>query len=199
MIFFKLSAQSFEPRGTRRGVISLGVRNNASLFNDGAWNNQGVGTGGQFRVQLGDQVNTDWFLDYITGTVGGYANREDLHIGWSVLLYPFKYEMKPKFIQPYVLAGHCFDFTRIKENNNPNNFAERWSSAIQAGLGAHFNLTDRFDISLTGQYMIHLGTDVHAIQENGIVSIEKEDGINLEGHILATVSLNYKIADIFKK
>ena len=32
---------------------------------------------------------------------------------------------------------------------------DRWGSAVQAGLGIHFNLTSRFDISLMSQYMIH--------------------------------------------
>ena len=35
----------------------------------------------------------------------------------------------------YVLAGHCFDYSKQQSIAEPENFAERWSSAVQAGLG----------------------------------------------------------------
>ncbi len=41
------------------GWFSLGVRSTISLFDhDGT----GLGTGGQFRIQLSNHVNTDWFV-----------------------------------------------------------------------------------------------------------------------------------------
>jgi len=54
---------------------------------------------------------------------------------------------------------------------------------VQAGFGAHFNLTKRFDVSTTLQYMIHMGTDIHAHKEDETVHFEKESGVNLEGHM----------------
>jgi hypothetical protein len=180
------------------GVISLGARTTASIFNEGASGN-GFGMGGQFRVQFGNHVNSDWFMDYITEPVGDFANRTDLHIGWSVLYYPTKYNAeRPAFLRPYILAGHCFDYTIIRDNVNPYNFAERWSSAVQTGLGTHFNLTKRLDVSLTTQYMIHLGNDVLAEgRTNGTVIITEEEGASLEGHLLTTLSMNFKIADLW--
>ncbi|MGZ3861788.1 MAG: hypothetical protein ACXVPN_00110 [Bacteroidia bacterium] len=180
------------------GVFSMGARSTISTFNDGKWQNAGTGAGGQFFIQATNRVNTAWFFDYITSGVGDYANRTDYHIGWSVMYYlvPSNAEKAPK-IQPYILAGHCFDYSNFKDNTDNNNFAERWSSAAQAGIGTHFNLTNRFDLNVQGQYMIHLGNDIDAEKENGVVVFKQDPGVNLQGHILFTIGVNYKLADLW--
>ena len=147
------------------GVFSLGGRSTWSLFNDQG-SKPGSGVGGQFRLQFADQINSDWFFDYITSPVGNYANRTDYHIGWSVLFYPMKNPQKMPLFRPYILAGHCFDYTNIRDNKNADHYAERWSSAVQCGIGTHINLTERFDLSLTSQYMIHLGNEIDSRVEN---------------------------------
>jgi len=181
-------------KGSEGGVFGLGVRSTISLFNHGEAENIGTGVGGQFRLQFAEKVNSDWFFDYLTSNVDDIAHRSDYHIGWSVLYYP---ATKPIKIRPYVLAGHCFDYTRIIDNFDANHFLERWSSAVQGGIGSHFNLSERFDISMTAQYMIHLGNDIHAQQENGLTVFREEKGASLEGHLLVNVSLTYKIADLW--
>ena len=181
-------------KGSDGGVLGLGVRSTVSLFNHGDADNIGTGVGGQFRLQFAEKVNSDWFFDYLTSNVDDIAHRSDYHIGWSVLYYP---TTKPVKIRPYVLAGHCFDYTRIIDNFDANHFLERWSSAVQGGIGSHFNLSERFDISMTAQYMIHLGNDIHAQQENGLTVFREEKGASLEGHLLVNVSLTYKIADLW--
>jgi hypothetical protein len=195
---FIIHAQDLPVKNTYGGMFSLGVRNVVSTFNDGVWGNMGVGTGGQFNIQANNRVNTAWFFDYIKGGVGDYANRTDYHIGWSVMYYlvPSSTEKLPKF-QPYVLAGHCFDYTNFKDNSNLNNFAERWSSAVQAGMGSHYNLSKRMEIYLQAQYMIHLGTDIDAAKVNGEVVFKREEGVNLAGHILVSFGINFKIIDLW--
>lgn len=188
-------AQPLTIKNTQGGLFSLGVRSTLSAFNHGEFANTGFGVGGQFRIQLANKVNTDWFFDYITGDIEDFAHRTDYHIGWSVLFYPTK-NLSPK-IRPYFLAGHCFDYTRLVDNANSTNFVERWSSAVQGGFGAHFRCTDRLDLSVVTQYMIHLGTDVDPFFENGQVTFHKEKGASLEGHLLFNVSINYKIADLW--
>jgi hypothetical protein len=189
-----LSAQPLTIREGRGGLFSVGLRSTISLFN-GDQEMPAIGTGGQFRIQLSDRVNTEWFLDYLP-TTNQYTSRKDTHIGWSVMFYPLKNAF-PK-VQPYIVAGHCFDYTKHVDLKQRSNYIERWSSAVQGGLGVHFNLTERFDLTLLSQYMIHLGGDVHSHVINNQVSFEKHRGGSLEGHLLTTLSLNYKLGDLWK-
>ena len=191
--FIVHSQESDWKKGSENGLMGLGVRSTISLFNHGETGNVGTGVGGQFRIQFAEKVNSDWFFDYLTSSVDELANRSDYHIGWSVLYYPTK-QLK---MRPYALAGHCFDYTRIIDNVDASHFLQRWSSAVQGGVGSHLNLSDRFDVSMTAQYMIHLGNDIHARQENGITIFQEEKGASLEGHFLVNVSLTYKIADLW--
>lgn len=176
--------------------FSLGARSTISTFsNDGT----GIGTGGQFRIQLNNRVNTDWFADYISINFKNKVRSYYYHIGWSVLYYPFSNLTYPKVIQPYILAGHCFDYNKKTSISNPEISKDRWGSAVQAGMGTHVNLTEKFDVSLTVQYMIHLTKELEAIIENDNIVIETHSHNNLEGHVLATLSLNYKIGKLWKR
>ena len=76
-----LQAQDLKIKNTYGGVLSFGVHSTVNAFNDGVWKNVGVGSGGQFNIHASNRVNTAWFFDYISGGVGGYANRTDYHIG----------------------------------------------------------------------------------------------------------------------
>jgi hypothetical protein len=70
---------------------------------------------------------------------------------------------------------------------------------VQAGLGTHLELTPRFDISLTGQYMMHLGNHIETDYDftSGTLSFHEHTGASLAGHLLVTLSLNYKIARLW--
>lgn len=187
-----LHAQLQDPAYAGGRAVTVGVRSAFSFFNDGSWNDVGQGTGGQVRVQLSDRVNTDWYFDFLSGTIGKYGHRKDLHIGWSVLYYPLD-PATTHHVKPFILAGHCFDNAQQFSNADANIRAERWSSAVQAGVGTHLLVGTRSDVSLVAQYMIHLGTDIHAHDESGVVSFEKEPGVSLEGHLLVHVSYNYTL------
>lgn len=172
------------------GNVSIGMRSTYSFFDhDGG----GLGTGGQFRIRLSKHVNTDWYADYINIIGDNNIRSEYFHIGWSVLYYPIRYENLPSKIQPYVLAGHCFDYNRKSLISDPSNTLDRWGSAVQAGLGAHYHLSPRFDVSLTCQYMWHLTHELEANFEHTEVHIEETEHHSLEGHMLATLSVNYQL------
>lgn len=197
-IFFVSSlvnAQDIQLKNNQGGLLSLGVRSTISAFNDSKTNNFGKGIGGQFRMQLSERVNTDWFFDYLTSDIGSVAHRSDYHIGWSVLFYPYLKENQ--LIKPYIVAGHCFDYSYMAENIDKNNSDERWSSAVQAGIGTHINLSKRMDLSLTSQYMIHLGNHIDPVISSSSIVFQNEGGISLEGHLLLTVGLNYKLIDLW--
>ena len=198
-------AQSDSLSKKESGKFMLGMRSTMSAFSDDGAN--GMGVGGQFRIKFGSRLNSDWFLDYLTTDIGGLAKRTDYHIGWSVLYYPLNNNIRKGKFTPYILAGHCFDWTEVIKNNFANsttslNEAKRFSSAVQAGLGTHYNLADNFDVSLTAQYMLHLGDDINAtvfdneITQQQDVLIEK-GSLGLEGHLLINLSMNVYIAKLW--
>lgn len=189
-------AHRFLDRGG--GALSLGVRSTVSAFSHGSWKETGYGAGGHFRLQLTDRINTEWFLDLIHTDIQGLANRKDYHIGWSVMYYLISPKDFKRPVTPYVVAGHCFDHTRIAPNGRQSEAQKCGSSAVQMGLGTHFNLTPQFDISLTCQYMLHLGKELHAHVEDGHVEIEKHNNAGWEGHLLFSISANYKFLRLWK-
>lgn len=197
----QLNAQApFKQRGDRSGIFSLGVRSTFSLFGDES-KQVGTGLGGQFRLQVIDRVNTDWFADYITTDLSGVAHRTDFHIGWSVMCYPWLSKKKDRFepVLPYIAAGHCFDYTIVVENRNRDNIGRRFSAAVHMGAGVHFNITQHLDLTLNVLYMIHFGKDVHADINGNAVVISKENTGKVEGHMLPTISMSYKLVDIWGK
>ncbi len=198
VLLLPMISKAQEHLDSESGYFQLGMRNVVSTFNeDGA---TGFGYGGQFRIRVLSRVNTDWYADYITTDIGGLARREDLHIGWSVLAYPFNCTTTKGKITPYILAGHCFDYSKATKNDDGFSL-DKLSSAVQGGIGMHYNITDRTDISLTAQYMMHLGKDIHAEVEeiDGLkeVHIEKNQVRGIEGHMLINVSLNVRLFDMW--
>lgn len=187
-----------------KGDFTLGVRTTTSLFgHDGV---AGLGTGGQFRLQLLDKLSTEWFADWITLDLKGAGTRNNAHIGWSVLFYPKKWN---RFV-PYLMAGHCFDYAEVTPLSTPfidrsSEQITRWSSAVQGGVGAHYFLTNRFNVTLAAQYMLHLGDHLDyelTDTPNGYflnTKTAQNQEETFEGHLLVTLSLNYRIADLWGK
>lgn len=187
--------QPLEIKHNQGGLFSFGLRSTMSAFEHKSIGIGGLGFGGQARLQLSDYVNTEWFGDYMRGNINQLAERTDYHIGWSVMVY-FTKKLAPP-VKPYVVMGHCFDKTVLVDNSDKNHRISKGSSAIQAGAGVHFNITERFDITLLTQYMFHLGPDVHAHIENGSVMLHKKQGTGIEGHLLVNLGINYKIYDLW--
>jgi hypothetical protein len=182
------------------GQFSVGGRNTVGFFN--SHGSASYGMGGQFRIRLSERVNTEWYADYITSHLDHKVGRTDYHIGWSVFYYYLPQEpLRTPKVLPFVEAGHCFDYTALTIlgtiGNGPTK--QRWSSAVQMGTGAHFNLTNRFDVTLKVQYMLHLGGDIHAHEHHpGHYVLEEHTGFEREGHILSTISVNYKLGNLWK-
>jgi hypothetical protein len=187
-----LSEKTLRPSG----IFSLGARSTIGFFNSHGANS--VGAGGQFRIQLSNRINTEWYADYITSDLDNKVGRTDYHIGWSVFFYYLQKEdrLTPLF-QPFIEAGHCFDYTEVRILQNAQSLS-RWSSAVQMGTGTQINLTPRFDVTIKMQYMLHLGGDIHAHEHHGIYEIEEHKGFEREGHLLTTMSINYKLGNLWK-
>jgi len=179
------------------GNFSLGTRNTISMFNDDAAT--GIGIGGQSRFQFNDKLNSEWYADYIPSQTST-THHDDYHIGWSLMFYPGRNLHFDHFIQPYLIAGHCFDYSVVSEVGNRQNNADRFSSATQAGLGTHFNITKRFDCSLSAQYMLHFGKEIETemISTDGTMDIHRSEFVKPDGHFLVTLSFNYKFVNLWK-
>ncbi len=177
------------------GTFSLGTRNTFSFFSDD--NAIGKGIGGQFRIQLSDRMNTEWFFDYIGSKNGKLSSRNDYHIGWSVMLYPKNNYAFDHLLQPYLILGHCFDYSKVWSLKNPSNNASRLSMATQAGIGTHLNINRRLDCSFSGQYMLHFGKDIEVEPAGEDVVITKKNITTPDGHALVTVSVNYKFGHLW--
>lgn len=186
----------------QKGQFSAGMRTTTSLF--GHDQVPGLGVGGQMRWQFLDYLNTEWFADWITLDLNGAGTRNNAHIGWSVMFYP----KQSGRIIPYALAGHCFDYAKVTPLSTAyidrsTESVTRWSSAIQGGLGTHFYLTDRFDISLSAQYMLHLGKHLdYELEETNsgyylTTNVAGNAEERLEGHLLISASMNFRIADLW--
>lgn len=190
-----IQAQELHIRNNRAGLISFGVRSSLGLVNDGVWQKTAFGTGAECRLQFSDRINTEWFADHLKADLADYAWRADTHIGWSVMYYLRK---KPDpIVQPFLLAGHCFEYLKFTDNVNPSNFAERWSASVQGGIGTQINISQRFDVSLVAQYMMHIGTKITASHAENVTTFTKSSGLGIQDHILIHISLNYKIADLW--
>lgn len=182
------------------GQFSLGMRSTISLFNHGDPREVGTGVGGQFRLQLVDRVNTEWYADVLPANIRNKASRMDYHIGWSVMFYLIDTKAFTRKFTPYVVTGHCFDWTTIKINGENGDKRTKFSSAVQAGIGCSYNITPRFDITLVTQYMIHIGKELHAEEnEQGEMEIELEKNAGWEGHMLINIGVNYKIFKLWNR
>jgi len=202
--FFCLLNYSFSQNNfNQKGNIELGLRTTSSIFGHDEFN--GLGVGGQTRVQLTDYLSTEWFADWITIDLGGAGTRQNSHIGWSVLFYPKKFN---KFI-PYAIAGHCFDYAKVTPlstlyEDRSSDQVTRWSSAVQMGLGSHYYLSDNFNLTFSAQYMLHLGKHLQyelTPLSDGTFYLDTHNDSHaeerFEGHLLMTLSLNYRIADLW--
>jgi hypothetical protein len=192
---FALLAQMFDRQEEFKGAgtVSVGTRNTFSMFSHDA-GSIGVGIGGQSRVQFSDRINTEWFFDYIPSKNKTYTLTNDYHIGWSVMYYPGNTTDFTNLFQPYIIAGHCFDYSKVTDQKNKSNYGERYTMATQAGLGTHINISQFLDCSMACQYMLHFGKELETeIDDKGNVSIENRSFSGPDGHLLVSVSFNYKL------
>jgi hypothetical protein len=160
----------------------------------------GLGVGGHFRLNFSSRINTEWMADYITAPIGTVGKRDVYHIGWSVFYYPF-WETVNKFtpVRPYISVGHCFDYQRVMQLSNDSLAGKRWSFAPTAGIGNHFPIRDRIDFTLAVQYMLHVGKGFEAHDENGVLTLHDHEGFTWDGHVLVTLSINYKLKKLWKE
>ncbi len=181
------------------GLFSLGVRGTANIFFTDTRKSFGTGFGASARMQLVDRVNTEWFSDYVTSNLYNKANRTDAHIGWNVMCYILNPKGFKRKFTPFIAAGQCFDYTGIRLNGENQKLYQRWTAAVQMSVGCHYNITPRFDISLSTLYDLHLGNEVDAdLNSNGNIVISQHSNAGWEGHMMLIFSAHYKLIQLWK-
>jgi len=179
------------------GVFSFGARSDINIFT-AAPKSPGIGSGGSVRLQILERLNTEWFGDYITTSLYGKLHRVDAHVGWNVMFYVISPKGFKRKFTPFIAAGQCFDYTSVQMDGENQKLYSKSTAAVQMELGCHYNITPRFDISLSTLYDLHLGKDLDTdLNPDGTVSITESKGAGWEGHVMIILSAHYKICRLW--
>jgi hypothetical protein len=185
------------------GYFSITQRNSVSLWGLNQWRLTGLGKGTAFRIRLTKRLNSEWYGDVIKTQYKGKVVRRDRHLTNSLMFYLRKPDTnKLQIFRPFISASiFCFDFTRVDEVKPGGQSLSRFSLSQQFGLGTHFFITDRADISIYAQYYNHLGNDIHIDEhpDGSIHLVEVRERISLEGHMFLVFSVGYRFADLWGK
>ncbi|MBP9882271.1 MAG: hypothetical protein KBF32_02630 [Chitinophagales bacterium] len=180
---------------TTAGIFALGVRVPFGFAGspDGVNISQGLGINS--RIQLGKHYNTEFYGEYLNGRYGDSAVRNNAHIGASFMLYT---QNKLRRVQPFFFAGPDADYEKIHQTTDVTNVASRWNFAAHGGLGMHINVSWRSDITISTAYMLHFGPKIETISTND-QQLYVADGKGVDGQLMVTVSMNFKMLDLWKK
>jgi hypothetical protein len=181
---------------TESGVFAVGLRSGVVLSNSSSGWNLGQGLGLQARIMATSHINTEWYFEIFQGGYTPEGVRTDGHIGGLVLLYP---QHKLQRVAPFLAVGPNADYVKLRERLNKQNFVSRWSLGVQSGIGIQINLTRRSDMTISTQYMVHFGKALLLPLEDSAIILLPQTGSGVDGHFIANVSFNYKIADLWKR
>jgi len=185
------------------GYFSITSRTSVSLWGLNQWRLTGLGKGTAFRIQLTKRLTSETYGDVIKTQYKGKVVRRDRHLTNSLMFYLRKPDTSQIF-RPFISASiFCFDFTRVDEvkPEGEGQQLKRFSLSQQFGIGSHFFITDRADISLYAQYYNHLGNDVHIDEhaDGSIHLVAVRERISLEGHMFIVFSVGYRFGDLWGK
>jgi hypothetical protein len=95
-----------------------------------------------------------------------------------------------KAIVPYIMAGQCFDLTKVGVQGRTET-PLIFSAAVQGGAGISTFVHPALEFNLQLQYMMHMTQHVHlSFDENQVATTEVEKGASAEGHLLGTLSFS---------
>ncbi|MFQ5334445.1 MAG: hypothetical protein ACE5DN_00055 [Flavobacteriales bacterium] len=168
------------------------------------WTLNGLGKGTAFRLQISKRLNSEWYGDFIRTQYKNKVFRWDRHLTNCLMYYFRKLDDLEHKIHPFISASvFCLDITEVEEVKPDGGGQKmgRFSFSQQFGLGTHYYLTERADISVYAQYYAHLGNDIHVDEhDDGTIHIAEEKGrISLEGHMFLVFSVGYRLGDLWGK
>lgn len=198
-LFHALNSFAQKPmklRYTESGVFAIGIRSGLVLsHNIDGWN-AGQGLGLQARIMATPHINTEWYFEVFRGGYTDQGVRTDGHIGGLALLYP---QHKLQRVAPFLAVGPNADYVKLRERVNKQNFVSRWSLGVQSGIGIQISLTRRSDMTISTQYMVHFGQALVLPLEDSATILLPQSGSGVDGHFIANISFNYKMADLWKR
>ncbi|MGD0712074.1 MAG: hypothetical protein ABR968_12955 [Bacteroidales bacterium] len=213
VLFFSLLTSLMYAQGKRdtitdpTGYLSLGARNCFSSFFSQGRAFIGTGAGGEFAVRIAKDFNCHWFTDWVVSNVDNLAQRDDLHGGFSMMPQVLSPRIGNRHLAMFPLVGICLDYSKFLITTGKNissgpNFVERYSWAVQCGLGATLPVSSRLDFSLEMQYMLHMGTCVGINlygNEVQLLKMKPAGNVCLEGHYIISLSMDFKLFKLWVK
>lgn len=192
---FAMAQKPLKIKYTTAGIFALGVRIPFGFSDSPDGLNISQGLGLNSRIQLGKHYNTEFFGEYLNGRYGDSSVRNNAHIGASFMLYT---QNKLRRVQPFFFAGPAADYEKIHQTTNAANTASRWNFAAHGGLGMHINVSWRSDVTISTAYMLRFGPKIESISTND-QQLFVAGGNGVDGQLLVTVSMNFKMLDLWKK
>lgn len=200
MLTFCGTVSAQRKSNVQSGYFSVTQRISGSLWGMNEWKLSGLGKGTAFRIQISKRLNSEWYGDFIKTEYKGVAYRWDRHLTNSLMFYFRDLDSVKHKFHPFISASvFCLDFTHVEIVGGQS--LQRFSLSQQFGVGTHYFITERADISVYAQYYNHLGNDIH-IEElpDGTLHLEEHRGrISLEGHMFLVCSFGYRFADLWGK
>lgn len=186
------------------GFLSIGARGCISMFTTNKQTFVGTGAGGQFAIRIAPHFNSHYFADWIVSNLRNLAQRVDFHSGFSMMPEVYTPRVGKTHIALYPLAGICIDYTRLSITTGENvsggpSALDRYSFAVQAGCGMTIPVSRKLDFSLEAHYMVHIGNDVNVNITGNQVALSRESGLNIDGHFLLDISMDYKLFHLWRK
>ena len=186
------------------GFLSIGARGCFSVFTVNKKSYAGTGAGGQFALRITPHFNSDYFADWIVSNVGNKVQRVDFHSGFSMMPEVYTPRVGSTHIALFPLAGICIDYTKLTITTGENvsggpTTLERYSFAVQAGAGVYIPVSKSLDFTLDAHYMLHIGNDIEADINGNQVHLIKQPGVNIDGHFLLALSMDYKLFRLWRK
>jgi len=191
---FTSLGQRLEIYGKRGGLSSIGLMRVSfnSVINEKGF--PPTGTGAHGRIQLSDRFVYEGFFDFISYS-NDLSRINDVRFGPNLLIYIRKNTF-PIF-QPYITVGTTIGRNFYFDLSNRKNKETSWFYGAQIGLGTHFNLTPRVDISLTCQYFISYSRKIETTSTNQKTEYMKSKGYSEKNQITTVLSINYRIFDLW--
>lgn len=191
-----------ESSGRQSGYFSVTRRSSVSMWGMNDWKFDGLGVGTAFRIQISKRLNSEWYGDHIKTQYKGKAYRMDRHLTMTLMYYLRDLNILEHQLHPFITASvFCLDQTKIYEVGGEKRIWDRFSFSQQLGMGTHYFVTEKFDVSLYMQYYNHLGNHIHIEEkDDGTLHVEHlKERISLEGHMFFVASVGYRLADLWGK